>query len=476
MHGGNIVATITGTQQNDNLVGTQDNDTITGLAGHDISTGGDGGDRFVYQRLSDLSVWTGSVLPWHETITDFGNAGNVIGPDEDELLDFSALDNFLFIGDDDFSASGRSEYHFERFGAEGLLIQFDQNGDGTADRYMVLDQFRGTTSEDFLSPVESNLIQPSDLWAYHYVMGVEQDDTLVGSDNNDGTFGDRIYGFAGNDRIFGKDGSDELFGGAGNDRLDGGDGTDTYVGGPGNDVYIVDTTEHEDIIEEADGGIDLVITTHSSEINFNPLPANVENLTMTGTAYQAEGNNLSNIITANSANNRLGGGAGNDTISGGGGGDSIRAGTGHDWIRGGTGADYLLGESGADKFVYYTVEEAGFATDGTGDFIRDFEGINLGATERDRIDLHRIDADTTTAADDAFDFIGSGEFTGTAGELRDVSGTVQVVDPDPFFPDPSFQSAARLVEGDVDGDGAADFQLAVLQNGSTQLNSGDFYL
>ena len=116
------MATITGTPQSDNLVGTIDNDTITGFAGHDISTGGDGGDRFIYQRLSDLSVWTGSVLPWHETITDFGEHGSVI-EDEQDVLDFSALSSFLFIGDDEFSATGQNEYRFQRPEADINLAQ-----------------------------------------------------------------------------------------------------------------------------------------------------------------------------------------------------------------------------------------------------------------------------------------------------------------------------------------------------------------
>ncbi len=116
------------------------------------------------------------------------------------------------------------------------------------------------------------------------------------------------------------------------------------------------------------------------------------------------------------------------------------------------------------------------ASDGTGDFIRDFELFKSGATERDRIDLHRIDANTATASDDAFSFIGSGEFTGTAGELRTAIGFVEVVDPDPFFPDPSFQANIWLVEGDVDGDAAADFQIGVIQPQFSQFSAGDFFL
>ena len=468
------MATIIGTQQSDNLAGTANDDIFIGLSGHDISTGGDGGDRFVYQRLSNLSGWTGSVLPWHETITDFGEHGNVIEGEGQDLIDFSALSDFLFIGDDEFSATGRNEYRFQRFGEFGMLLLFDKGGDGTADRYLVLDKFRseGLLDQPSEHPIFTNLLDPAD-FNFRYEVGTAANETIVGTD--DGGAGgfdgdDRLYGFAGDDRMHGKGGDDEMFGGAGNDRLEGGAGFDTLIGGPGNDVYFVQTSEFEPVIELPGEGIDLV----TSSAFFNPLPENVENLTLAGgEAYQGTGNSLANIITGSSANNRLGGHAGNDAISGGAGGNSIRAGTGHDWIRGGTGADYLIGNSGADKFVYYSVAEAGMAGDGTGDFIRDFESINAGATEPDRIDLHRIDANTATAADDAFRLIG-GEFTGTAGELHAVFGFVEVVDPDPFFPDPSFQANIWLVEGDVDGDAAADFQIGVIQPQFSGWSAGRF--
>jgi serralysin len=206
------------------------------------------------------------------------------------------------------------------------------------------------------------------------------------------------------------------------------------------------------------------------------MPDNVENMTLVGAgAYQGEGNSLANIITGSVADNWLASGDGNDTVSGGAGDDAIFGGPGDDWIRGGTGADYLVGNEGADKFVYYSVAEVGFAGDGTGDLIRDFASVFSGASERDRIDLHRIDANTATADDDAFHFIG-GAFTGTAGELRDVLGIVLVVDPDPYVPEPPFESAVRMIEGDVDGDGAADFQLAVIQQSAIALSVSDFFL
>ena len=56
------------------------------------------------------------------------------------------------------------------------------------------------------------------------------DDTIIG-----GSFGDRIFGSAGNDVLFGAGGGDILDGGAGNDRLYGQAGFDYLYGSDGND-------------------------------------------------------------------------------------------------------------------------------------------------------------------------------------------------------------------------------------------------
>ena len=113
-----------------------------------------------------------------------------------------------------------------------------------------------------------------------------QDQVLTGTAGSD-----VLTGGAGNDQLFGLAGNDTLQGGVGNDLLDGGTGTDTMQGGTGNDLYIVDVSG--DVVTElANEGIDTV----QSNITYT-LGANVENLTLTGTAnLNGTGNALGNIL------------------------------------------------------------------------------------------------------------------------------------------------------------------------------------
>ncbi len=127
-----------------------------------------------------------------------------------------------------------------------------------------------------------------------------------------------INGTANADTLTGTSASETINGLGGNDTIDGGAGTDTLVGGAGNDTYIVDSTT--DIITEVAGeGADTV----QSSVSVAALAANVENLTLTGSAAIGVGNSLDNVITGNAAANTLTGGAGSDSIIGGGGGDTV---------------------------------------------------------------------------------------------------------------------------------------------------------
>jgi Ca2+-binding RTX toxin-like protein len=145
--------------------------------------------------------------------------------------------------------------------------------------------------------------------------------------------------------------NDTLTGGAGNDKLDGGPGFDRLVGGAGNDTFILDNAS--DVAVELPGeGNDLINTAISYA-----LPANVERLTLTGTAaVDGTGNELANTLIGNGAANRLDGGDGNDILNGGAGADTLVGGMGADKLTGELGADSMAGGAGDDT---YDVDDAG---------------------------------------------------------------------------------------------------------------------
>ena len=125
--------------------------------------------------------------------------------------------------------------------------------------------------------------------------------------------------------LTGNSGANKLTGAAGNDRLIGLAGNDTMLGGAGNDVYVVDVAT-DVVTENANEGTDTV----ESSVTLT-LAANVENLTLTGSAtINGTGNTLANVLVGNTAANTLSGGAGLDTIQGGLGNDSVDGGVGND--------------------------------------------------------------------------------------------------------------------------------------------------
>jgi Ca2+-binding RTX toxin-like protein len=111
--------------------------------------------------------------------------------------------------------------------------------------------------------------------------------------------------------------NNSLTGNTGNNILDGGAGADALAGGTGNDIYVVDNLG-DTVTEAASAGTDRV----QSAVTFT-LGANIENLTLTGTAaINGTGNTLNNILVGNSGANVLSGGTGADAMSGGAGDDT----------------------------------------------------------------------------------------------------------------------------------------------------------
>lgn len=167
--------------------------------------------------------------------------------------------------------------------------------------------------------------------------GTKDNDTLVGGEK-----ADTLNGLAGDDFLRGNAGNDSLNGGDGNDSLDGGLGADKMSGGNGNDYYVVDNAK--DVVTETNknlavGGDDIVET---SLLRYT-LPANVENLILTGTQdSKGLGNALDNSILGNDANNELSGNAGDDFLFGQEGDDTLTGGKGDDLIDGGIGSDTAI--------------------------------------------------------------------------------------------------------------------------------------
>lgn len=147
-----------------------------------------------------------------------------------------------------------------------------------------------------------------------------------------------------------------ITGNAKNNVIDGGAGADTMAGGAGNDTYYVDNVG-DTITEAVNSGTDSVF----SSVNYT-LAAYVDNLTLTGTAFEGHGNELANVITGNDEANDLYGEAGNDTLNG------------------GIGFDFLIGGAGNDTYIVNDDLDRVFEVDGEGqDIVK--AGISFSLTD-----------------------------------------------------------------------------------------------
>lgn len=176
-------------------------------------------------------------------------------------------------------------------------------------------------------------------------VGVNLNDAMLGNDGDDALWGvrgnDTLDGSNGNDSLDGGFGNDLLSGGAGTDQLDGGaSGSDTLDGGAGDDVYLV--TRSGLTILDASG-----TDTARASLSYT-LPAAIENLVLTGSAYRGTGNESANWVDGSNNANQLQGMSGNDFLRGFDGADAVYGGAGADTANGNIGNDTVFGDDGAD--------------------------------------------------------------------------------------------------------------------------------
>jgi Ca2+-binding RTX toxin-like protein len=151
----------------------------------------------------------------------------------------------------------------------GNFLDFDADGDGVLETYLIGSSARSVTFTDLLGNPVGTAVQ-STSFSPHYVELAAALESLTGTeartaddfprmallsaqtlgsslttvqgqffheDIYGGVNNDTLLGAGGDDALFGRGGSDSLDGGAGLDTLDGGDGDDTLSGGIGADFF-----------------------------------------------------------------------------------------------------------------------------------------------------------------------------------------------------------------------------------------------
>jgi Ca2+-binding RTX toxin-like protein len=495
--GGSASDSLTGGERSDALSGGAGDDMLDGGAGIDTLRGGIGNDVYtvdsadvveenegegtdeVRTTLASASLATFANIEnltglsaMGQTLT--GNGGNNVvtgggGNDvlrlhdggDDRVLGGAGDDNIFFIG----SLSGADVV---------------DGGDGS-DTLVVQGPYGSLTLTANVTQIEHISILAGSNTAFGEPGTNRYDYVLTTHDSNFGAgVQARINGaalLAGEDFTF--DGSAET---NAHFVVYGGKGKDTLLGGLGNDIffYAEERFASGDTVNGG-AGYDGMFLRGNYTIDFNApgytgLFTNIENLTLTSATDEryARGGGTEfdyNLTLSNAIVNagqtltisgslllasetmildasqesdgflRLFGGKANDTLKGGG---------QNDLLHGNLGADTLAGNGGADTFRFDSTAESNA---GSRDHILDFK------PGTDKIDLSRIDANAAAAGDQAFSWIGSGAFSGTAGQLR------------------AFQQGGTwLVEGDTNGDSVADLVIALTLQGPASLGAGDFLL
>jgi Ca2+-binding RTX toxin-like protein len=377
--------------------------TVTDVSDNGKTITGSSGNNTITPTATNVAFQT---TVFDDTI--FGLGGNDI---IDGGLGADAMDG----------GTGNDTFYVDRYSEDGFIFNDDrviELAGGGIDTVNASVSYRLASEVENLNLIGIAAINGSGNVLNNAISGNGAANTLSGGDGNDNLSGgagaDTLNGELGNDTLLGGTENDTLSGGDGNDSLDGGADADTMTGGAGNDTYSVNVYSDDGndlnddfVVEVSGGGTDAV----NASVSYR-LAAEVENLTLTGTAsINGTGNVLNNTIKGNSGANILLGGDGNDNLRGNAGADTIDGESGNDTLLGGSENDILIGGAGNDRL------EGGTETDsldgGIGaDTLLGQAGIDslTGGTGKDTM-TGGTEADTFVFAN------GDTAFNGTASDI-----------------------------------------------------------
>ncbi|MEK7343897.1 MAG: calcium-binding protein [Pseudomonadota bacterium] len=378
----------TGNGYDNLIVGNAGDNIINGGRGADLMAGGAGDDIFYVDDIGDLMVeQPGEGVDEVRTRTD-----SYFLPEEVENLRGLSAAGQLLVGND------------------GSNIVTGHRGDDWIDGWYGADTMIGGKGNDRYFVDDAG-----DLVVERVNHGIDVVTTtlavyrLTGNVEGLEAWDDGAHQFTGNAR------ANSIVGGAGNDVLDGGGGADVLVGGAGDDIYYV-ADAGDVVIEEADGGSDLVY----SSVSFDLRGTEVEAVYLIGSrAIAAMGTDGDDRITGNLGDNLLWGGAGNDL---------------------------LAGRHGADLFLFDTALGAN-NVDSIADFLVGVDGIGL--------------SETIFAAAGPIGVLAAGAFQ---------TGAVATEADDRIL----YDGASGAIYYDADGDGAGDAVLFAQVTAGTALTHADF--
>jgi Ca2+-binding RTX toxin-like protein len=320
---------LNGTDANDSLQGLGFSDTINGGAGADTMAGGAGDDTYYVDNTGDVVI----EAPGGGVDTVISSV-SFSGADQDiEIVRLTGTGNTTVTG------NAQANQLFGNSGANTLDggAGADTMTGGAGDDTYYVDNAGDKVIEAAGGGTDTVFSSVSFSTAGQYIENVH----LTGTANINAT---------------GNSLANQLFGNSGNNVLNGASGSDTMTGGAGDDTYYVDVSS-DVVVEAANGGNDTIVAGFSYNLQ---KVANVENLTLTGTAnYNGTGNSLNNHLLGNSGANILVGSDGADTLDG------------------GAGNDTLYGGVGKDVFVFDTPLNASSNVDAIKDFVVADDKINL---------------------------------------------------------------------------------------------------